>query len=160
MIAFDPQLTLISSASAVARKMPDGSFRACVIRGRPGAGKSTLAINVVALGAMLVSDDVVAASNNGELTVHAPNQPFSGLIDLREAGFLRLPHVDRGRLSFIVDVTPWHGAPDPMRRAPSPGMMEILGRSIPRYRIMSSPASAAVVWSLLGGGEIVDPDNI
>lgn len=159
MIAFDPHLTLMSSATAVARRGPDGSYTACMIRGRPGSGKSSLAMNVIALGASLVSDDVVAISDEGGLTVHAPNEPFSGLFDLREVGLMRIPHVPRARLGFIVDIKPWQGAPDPMQRAPAPSTAELLGRSVPRYKVLISSATAAVLWTLLAGGEVIDPDK-
>lgn len=90
--------------------------RAALIRGPSGSGKSGLGLQLIALGASLISDDRTRVTqNDGGLMVHAPDHLF-GLIEARGVGILAAPTVQRARLSLIVDLAmpeemrlpPWH----------------------------------------------------
>jgi HPr kinase/phosphorylase len=86
-------------ASAVA---VDG--RGCLITGRAGAGKSTLAIQMVALGAELVADDRVDVRRTGDALILSAPAPITGLVEARGAGILRLPARGEAPLALIVDL--------------------------------------------------------
>lgn len=179
--AFAPGVTPIAGASAAARRMPDGSLRGCLIRGAPLSGKSSLVVSIVALGGLLVSDDVVGISQTGDLTVHAPETRFAGLLHLRETGVMRLPFIATAPLVFVIDLTPIPApnpaaspaanpaaapplpaaAPTPPQgRVRAPGALQLLQTTIPRFELCAGPATAAAVYCLLGGAEIIDPDKI
>lgn len=161
MTAFDSDLTLISSATAVALERADGSIRGCLIRGRPGSGKSTLAIQVIAHGAKLISDDVVAiAAGPRGLVLKAPNPPYAGLIDLREAGVLSLRYLASAPLTFVVDLEPRPEHASGATRPAAPAATELLETKIPRYQLFFGPAAASAIYCLLDGGRPVDPDTI
>ncbi|PIY73077.1 MAG: serine kinase, partial [Rhodobacterales bacterium CG_4_10_14_0_8_um_filter_70_9] len=70
-----------------------GKARGLLILGASGAGKSALALELIALGAALVADDQVALRRVGEAVVAAPPPPLAGLIEARGLGLLRMPHL-------------------------------------------------------------------
>jgi HPr kinase/phosphorylase len=78
--------------------------RACLITGAAGAGKSTLAIEMIALGAELVADDRVDLRRAGEGLVLSAPPAIAGLIEARGAGILRMPACREAALALIVDL--------------------------------------------------------
>lgn len=161
MTAFDPGVTLISSASAVARRQADGTWAACLIRGAPGAGKSTLALNMLALGACLVSDDVVGLLPGGPtgVQVQGPNPPLSGLLETRDVGFLRVEHLSTAPLRFVADIQPGAG-PGRGDVVGVPDTAMFLNVTVPQLRIWIGPSNAAALFCLLGSASMVDPDTL
>ena len=92
--------TEILHASAVAI-----GNRGLIITGPSGSGKSSLAIQLIALGAELVADDrvIAEAHSEGGLLISAPNT-IVGQIEARGVGLLTLPH--RQSLAIaVVDLT-------------------------------------------------------
>ena len=77
-------LTVHASAVSI-----DG--RGVLVTGRSGAGKSSLALELIALGAELVADDrVELVSDGGGVEMRCP-APIRGLIEARGVGLLRAP---------------------------------------------------------------------
>jgi HPr kinase/phosphorylase len=70
-----------------------GAWGALVISGRSGAGKSELALQLMALGATLVADDqtLLAQSADGAVLADVPD-PLRGLIEMRGIGLLPVPY--------------------------------------------------------------------
>lgn len=78
--------------------------RAALIRGPSGSGKSGLALQMIALGASLVSDDRTQITRKqGQIMLSAP-APLHGLIEARGVGILKAPTVASARLALIVDM--------------------------------------------------------
>ena len=78
--------------------------RGALILGRSGAGKSALALQLMALGADLVSDDRTELLAEADaLTARAP-ATIQGLIEARGVGLMRVPFVPqhRARHSCLV----------------------------------------------------------
>jgi HPr kinase/phosphorylase len=90
----------IAHASAVAL-----GARGLLIRGASGAGKSGLALRLVALGAELVADDRVVLSRRGDrIHARAPD-PIRGLIEARGIGLLRTERVRaEAEIGLVVDL--------------------------------------------------------
>lgn len=65
--------------------------RGLLIEGPPGAGKSTLALQLIDRGAILVGDDGVALSVNDAGLWAAPPPATAGLIEVRNVGLLSFP---------------------------------------------------------------------
>lgn len=79
--------------------------RGLLILGPSGSGKSALAIRLLALGALLVSDDrtlVVAA--DGRITARCPAPAISGLIEARGIGLLGAPSIDSAEIALVIDL--------------------------------------------------------
>ena len=99
-------------ASAVA---VDG--RGLLITGRAGAGKTTLAIEMIALGAELIADDRVQAKvdASGALLLSAPTA-IAGIIEVRGFGLARLPVRAEAPLTLIADLDQGEAARLPERQ--------------------------------------------
>jgi len=78
--------------------------RAVLLMGRAGAGKSTTALSMMALGADLISDDqTILASQDGRLMASCP-PPLRGLIEARGLGLLNAPTVDQAEVVLCADL--------------------------------------------------------
>lgn len=73
--------------------------RAYAFSGVPGAGKSTLAINLALDGAELLSDDVIALRPSGGQVIA---EPGSALVNLREDQAGRLANLGKNSLGKVV----------------------------------------------------------
>lgn len=92
-----PATQLHASAVAV-----DG--RGCLITGASASGKSTLALEMIALGAELVADDRVDIRRAGEALVLSAPAAIAGMIEARGACILHLPAQSEAPLALIVDL--------------------------------------------------------
>ncbi len=78
--------------------------RAVLIRGASGSGKSGLALQLMALGAELVSDDrTIVFAEGGHLFAQAPDQ-IKGLIEARGVGILTARVVSKAFVVAVVDM--------------------------------------------------------
>ena len=79
--------------------------RGLLILGSSGAGKSALALRLLALGATLVSDDCTLLTvEGGQLTAHCPSPTIKGLIEARSVGLLRAPTLDQTKVALVADL--------------------------------------------------------
>ena len=130
-------------ASAVA---VDG--RGCLITGRAGAGKSTLALELVALGADLVADDRVDTRRSGEALILSAPSALAGMVEARGLGILRLPVRHEAPLALIVDLDEPETERLPERRR------ELLGLSCTLVFGRGRAGLAALVFLLLRSGGV------
>lgn len=78
--------------------------RGLLLTGRSGAGKSSLALCLMALGAVLVADDqTVLTSKNGKLVATCPAR-LLGLIEARGLGLLNAPTIPQAEIFLCVDL--------------------------------------------------------
>lgn len=78
--------------------------KAALIRGAPGAGKSGLALQLMALGGALVSDDCTLIWRDGDrLLVDAPDT-IRGRIEARGVGILNAPATGPQPLVLLIDL--------------------------------------------------------
>lgn len=88
-----------------------------LILGPAGAGKSSLALQLMALGARLVGDDRVTLGRDGSgawaLAIHGPGW---GLIEARGIGILKVEPARAARLKLVVDLSHTETARLPERR--------------------------------------------
>lgn len=90
--------------------------RGLLILGEPGAGKSTLALELMALGAELVADDIVLLSRVGDRLRAAAPPRLAGMIEARGIGLLDAPHRDGVLLSLAIDLDHMETQRLPQRR--------------------------------------------
>ncbi len=114
--------SLILHASCVA---VDG--HALLITGASGAGKSSLALRMLALGARLVSDDrTLVWRQGGSLFARCPAPAIRGLIEARGVGLLRADPVDQALLTLVANLDHEEDKRLPPRRG-----ITILGCDLP-----------------------------
>ena len=134
--------TEIIHASAVAIE-----GRGLVILGASGAGKSALALELIALGATLVSDDRVAVDPlpEGGLGLAAP-EAIRGRIEARGVGLLRLPST-RALAAMAVDLDRLETG-----RLPDPREIVIAGVALPLVGRVEGSAFAPILHLCLKWG--------
>ncbi|WP_179381549.1 HPr kinase/phosphorylase [Jannaschia marina] len=116
--------------------------RALAICGPSGAGKSETAAQMIALGAVLVSDDLTLLRREGSsLRASAPAGAPAAL-ETRGIGLIALPLAPPAVLAGLL----WLG-PSPAR-LPEPEAQEIEGVAVPllRHPVRPALAAKAVLW--------------
>ncbi|WP_170418966.1 HPr kinase/phosphorylase [Ruegeria atlantica] len=125
------------------------SGRGLLIVGASGAGKSGLALQMIALGAELIGDDRIALHNNGgEVTADAaPN--IRGIIEARGIGLLRASSVGPVGLRYVVDLDQQEET-----RLPDPFSIRTLGQTVPLLRGQGVPNLASALMQLMKMGRV------
>ena len=117
---------------------PGAGWRAVLITGPAGAGKSDLALRLLGRGWRLVADDYVhVTASAGTLYAVAP-ETIAGRMEVRGVGIV--PACARGltRLSLAVELTD-----GPIERLPEPAARAVEGVALPVLRLNGFEASAA-----------------
>ncbi|MBO9475531.1 HPr kinase/phosphatase C-terminal domain-containing protein [Shimia sp. R10_1] len=121
--------------------------RAVFIRGASGRGKSSLSLQLMAYGAMLVADDQTLVRQAGDgLWVRAPDTT-RGLVEARGVGILRAETELQARLQLVVDLDQIE-----MDRLPHPREAHILGKPVPLLWGVDAPYFAAAILQMLRHG--------
>lgn len=118
-----------------------------LITGPSGSGKSGLALQLIALGAVLIADDRsrVAATDAGPV-IHAPDR-MAGVIEARGIGLIRVPHTAQAPLRLIVDMGVLETS-----RLPTQEHTDVHGVAIARVRRVDAPHFPASIVALAKGG--------
>ena len=121
--------------------------RGLLITGASGSGKSSLALQLIALGATLVSDDrvVLQTRREGGLFMSAP-EAIQGQIEARGIGVLKSPSAP-AMLSAIVDLDQVE-----TERLPEPHSHIIGSEAFPVIRRVENPAFPFMLLVYLKGG--------
>lgn len=96
---FDVSLMLRLHASTVAI-----NARAVVICGKSGAGKSALALELLALGATLVADDITELTVENVRLIATCPQSIRGRIEARGVGILKADDAGPTPVALVVDL--------------------------------------------------------
>jgi len=75
-----------------------------LIIGPSGSGKSSLALQLIALGAVLVADDQTCVTSQGPLLVASAPPTIAGMIEAREVGLIKTPQAGPTPLYLVVDM--------------------------------------------------------
>jgi HPr kinase/phosphorylase len=114
--------------------------RGVLILGDAGSGKSALALQLMAYGAVLVADDrTTLTARDGTLWATCP-PTIRGVIEARGVGLLHATTMHKVAVDLIVDLNQPEDA-----RLPDPCETTILGISVPLQRRVDTPAFAAAV---------------
>tara|TARA_R110002126_G_scaffold34901_1_gene107670 strand:- start:15897 stop:16340 length:444 start_codon:yes stop_codon:yes gene_type:complete len=100
--------------------------RGLVILGPSGSGKSALALQLLALGAVLVADDRTHISRAPSGLVARCPSAICGMIEARGVGILNVPHEQDVPVCLAIDM-----GQNETERLPSPHTVELLGQSVP-----------------------------
>lgn len=136
-------------ASCVAYR--DGGL---LILGASGAGKSSLALEMMAFGATLVADDQVCIrSDAGRITADCPAS-IRGRIEARGVGILAAPAHGPVRLTLAVDLD----RPEP-DRLPACHKLVLLGTALPLVLGQGRVHLAPVLLQYLAAGRWDDKET-
>jgi HPr kinase/phosphorylase len=135
-------LILHASAVAIAGK-------ALLIRGASGSGKSSLALELMALGAGLVSDDRTVVEREGDALWLSAPETIRGMIEARGLGLLAAEPILRAPLAAVVDLD--H---EESERLPPHRQVEISGVSVPLLHAVARGSFPAALRQYLLCGRI------
>jgi len=136
-------------ASAVAWK-----DRGVLVTGASGAGKTSLAVEMLALGASLVADDwVVVTPGRAAGPVLSAPEPIRGLVELRGIGLVRLPSTDQAPLVCIVDLDR-----EPVGRLPPRRTKTLLDFPCPVIDGRGRQGLAPALMAVLHAGGLLETD--
>ena len=91
-------IAILSGVSAVAI---DG--RAILIEGKPGSGKSSLALAMIDRGAILIGDDGIRLDTSGNRAIALPPPNITGKLEIRGVGIVELP-TGSASIALILDL--------------------------------------------------------
>ena len=117
-----------------------------LIVGASGSGKSSLALQLMALGAALVADDRTVVSREDNHLIASAPPALEGLIEARGVGILPVQYAGPPHLALAIDLNP--AAPD---RLPHPHKMELLKVSLPCLWHVPAPHFAPAVLQYCKG---------
>jgi HPr kinase/phosphorylase len=127
--------------------------RAVLIRGPSGSGKSRLALELIEAGdtgglrfAQLVADDRVHLEAAGGRLLVRPAEALAGLIEVRGAGLLRMPHEASAVVGLVVDLAAADASRLPDRDLRK---TEIDGISLPRLAVAADAAALPALLAIL-----------
>ena len=121
--------------------------RGLLILGRSGSGKSALALELMALGACLVSDDLTEVRQGDAGLELAPPPGFPGWIEARGVGLLRAACCGPVPLALVADLDTPETDRLPPRRS-----TRLLGQSVPLlHKIEAAYFPAALLQYLRSG---------
>lgn len=121
--------------------------RGALILGASGAGKSALALTLMAHGAALVADDRVDLSERDGLPWLSCPRGIEGLIEARHIGLLRAEAAPGAWLALVIDLSQVE-----TERLPPPRTVPVLGHSLPLLHKVESPHFAPGVLQYLKTG--------
>lgn len=121
--------------------------RALLITGASGRGKSSLALELMALGARLVADDRTDLTRQeGQVVAESPSA-IKGLIEARGVGLLRADPAGPTPVALAVDLDLRE-----QERLPPPRHIRLLGCDIPLLRGAEMPHLGPALLQLLKAG--------
>lgn len=124
-------------ATAVAARRPGVGWRAALLCGAPGAGKSDLTLRLIARGWRLVGDDYVHLfASGGALYARAP-ETIAGRMEIRGLGIAPAAALGLARVALVVQLV--HG---PVERMPEPAARTFDGVAVPLLELDPREASA------------------
>jgi HPr kinase/phosphorylase len=121
--------------------------RAVLILGKSGSGKSSLALQLIGMGATLVADDrTQVVARGGQVIASAP-PPIEGLIEARGVGLLRCAFAGPTPLHLVVDLDR-----EETERLPPDRRRQIAGIALPcLHRVDHAHFAAAILLWLRSG---------
>ncbi len=102
-----------------------------LIRGKPGVGKSALALQLIDRGALLVADDQTLLCCEKGVLMAQPPATIRGMMEVREVGICSFPYQEQSPLRLCVEICD----KEISERLPEPVYIEYHGVKVPLLRL-------------------------
>lgn len=124
--------------------------KAVLIEGPSGSGKSGFALELIAFGARLISDDMTRVEARGEGWPYAVSAGrMDGVIEARGVGLIQVPYTQNAPITLIVDM-----GRQETERLPVTRTTELMNTEISTVSRVDSPHFAAAILALVKGGRV------
>ncbi|MEM6890162.1 MAG: HPr kinase/phosphatase C-terminal domain-containing protein [Pseudomonadota bacterium] len=134
--------SLVLHASCVALNR-----KGVLVTGASGRGKSTLALELMSRGCVLVADDQTELHRKGERVLANAPRPLQGLIEARGVGLLNASVSSNVPVAYVVDLDSTESM-----RLPDRHEVEILGCMLISLRNVPYPHFPCAILQLLKEG--------
>lgn len=121
--------------------------QALVLFGRSGSGKSSLALQLMALGATLIADDRTILTRHGEQIIASCPETIRGRIEARGVGILRAEAANDTPVAAFIDMEHTE-----TRRLPDPRALTVFGLHIPVLQKVEEGYFPAALMQYLSHG--------
>ncbi len=125
--------------------------KAVLISGKPGSGKSSLALQLMDRGALLVADDQTVLTLEEGLLTASPPPSLKGLLEVRGVGICSFPYQEQSPLALCVHIC---DEKEP-ERLPEPAFGEHFGLQIPCLNLMRNDPIGAIKVELFLTKDII-----
>lgn len=132
-------MTFVHATSVALRAK--GQWRAVLLRGPSGSGKSDLALRLLQAGGRLVADDQTHVTRRGRSLIATPPPALAGMIEARGVGIVRLQRnqlLAHAAVALLVDLVP----AERIERLPEPQTETLLDVTLPRLDLAPFEGSA------------------
>lgn len=102
-----------------------------LICGKSGVGKSSLALELIDRGAILISDDQTHLSLEGEELVLQSPASLQGIMEVRGVGLCSFPFQNKSSLRLSIEI----GEKEEIERLPEPLFTEYYGMTVPLLKL-------------------------
>lgn len=114
--------------------------KAVFITGVPGVGKSSLALQLIDRGAILVADDQTLITFEDGKLIARPPQTIKGLLEVRGVGLVSFPYQEKSELSLCVDICDDNS----LQRLPEPVFFEYYDSKVPLLKLRRGDPMGAI----------------
>ena len=118
--------------------------RSLILIGAPGSGKSTVALQIMAFGAELISDDRCDLSDEGAYVVVSRPPSLPQLIEARGVGLISVECTGPAKTVAVVDMSETS-----TKRLPDTIQCRVGNHLLPLFHKTDSPAFPAALWHYL-----------
>lgn len=120
-----------------------------LIVGASGSGKSSLSLELMALGAVLVADDRVTLRRTEDAVLAFCPPPLAGMIEARGVGLLQAAHAESAPVRYVLDLDLVEE-----QRLPEFRHIRLLSHTLPLLARPKIPIFASALIQLLKAGRV------
>jgi HPr kinase/phosphorylase len=123
--------------------------KAVLMTGKPGVGKSSLALQLIDRGAVLIADDQTLVKLEEGILMTSPPPSLKGLLEVRGIGICPFPYREQSPLALCVDICEEKGT----ERLPEPTFIEYHGVKVPCLKLTKNDPLGAIKVELSVGSK-------